>query len=414
MRDFIRKDVVIKEEIDTEYEVARILYHHPRETVFFEKVAGYPNFRVVGNVAATRGRVCEALGTTRDGYIDTVTGAIESPVDPVTVKGEKRSEIEVDDVPILRHFKGDAGRYITSGIVVANDPELGRNVSIHRLLMRDSHTFTLRLVERHLYEYAQRAKERGEPLEVAVAIGVHPAVLFASAYCVPRGYDEFRLASSLMGKPLELVKCGKSGLKVPVGSEIIIEGKILPDVLVDEGPFADITGTYDMVRKQPVLEVSRVTARDEPIYHALLPSGGEHRMLMGMPREPGIYASVAKVANARNACLTDGGCSWLNGVVSIEKTSEADGKNAIDAAFKGHPSMKHVVVVDDDINIFDPREVEFAIATRFQGDRDVVMLKGVKGSSLDPSAGKGAITTKVGLDATRPIDGEGYEMAEFG
>lgn len=411
MRDFIKKEVVVKDEVSTDYEIARILYQHPEKTVFFERVAGYPDFRVVGNLVPTRDRVCEALGTTREGYIDAVMKAIDSPIDPIIIKGEERREIKLDRLPILRHFKGDAGRYITSGILVVNDEEFGRNVSIHRLLMLDDSTFTLRIVERHLYEYLQRAKERGGPLEVAVAIGVHPVVFFASAYSVPRGYDEFKLASSLMGRPLELVKCRSVNLEVPANSEIIIEGKILPDALADEGPFADITGTYDIVRKQPELRVSRITIRDDAIYPALLPSGGEHRMLMGMPREPGIYSSVMKVVKAKNVCLTDGGCNWLNGVVSIEKASEEDGKKAISAAFEGHPSMKHVVIVDNDINIFDPGEVEFAIATRFQADRDAVIIKGVKGSSLDPSAGRDAITTKVGIDATKPIDGRGYEKA---
>ncbi len=414
MRDFIKREVVIKDEVSTDYEIARMLYQHPEKTVFFERVAGYPDFKVVGNLMPTRDRVCEAIGTTREEYIDTVTKAIDSPIEPTVIEGEERRETTLDRLPILRHFKGDAGRYITSGILVANDEESGRNVSIHRLLMLDDSTFTLRIVERHLYEYVQKAKERGEPLEVAVAIGVHPAVLFASAYSVPRGYDEFRLASALMGEPLELVKCRSVNLEVPANSEIIIEGQILPDELADEGPFADITGTYDMVRKQPTLRVSRITTRDNPLYHALLPSGGEHRMLMGMPREPGIYSSVMKVVKAKHACLTDGGCNWLNGAVSIEKTSDEDGKKAINAAFEGHPSMKHVVIVDSDIDIFDPRDVEYAIATRFQADRDAVIIKGVKGSSLDPSAAEGAVTTKVGMDATKPVDGRGYEKADFG
>lgn len=414
MRDFIKKEVVVEYEVSTDFEIAKILFQNPKKTVLFEQVLGHPDFKVVGNVVPTRDRVCEAIGTDREKYIETVTVALDSPLEPVVVGREKRSEIGLDTLPILRHFKGDAGRYITSGIIVANDEEFGRNVSIHRLLMLDSNTFTLRIVERHLYEYLQRAKENDAPLKVAIAIGVHPAVLFSAAYSVPRGYDEFKLASSLMERPLELVKCRKVNLEVPAGSEIVIEGEILPDVMVDEGPFADITGTYDIIRKQPVLEVSRVTIRDNPIYHALLPSGGEHRMLMGMPREPGIYTSVKKVARASRACLTDGGCNWLHGVVSIKKTSEEDGKKAIDAAFEGHPSMKHVVIVDSDINIYSPLEVEFAIATRFQADRDAVIIKSVKGSSLDPSAGKDALTTKVGIDATKPLDGAGYKRAELG
>jgi UbiD family decarboxylase len=414
VRDFLRKDVTIAEEVSTEYEIARILSENPKSTVFFENVKGHPDFTMAGNLTPTRERVCEAIGTTPGEYIDYVTKAIDNPIGPVVIEGEARVEISLDKIPILKFFEKDAGKYISSGIVVANDPEYGRNVSIHRMLLLDDSTFTLRIVERrHLDHYVTRARERGEPLDVAVAIGFHPAVLFASAYCVPEGYDEFKLASALLGHPLELVKCG-NGIEVPANSEIVIEGQILPDELASEGPFADVTGTYDIVRKQPILNVSRVTIRENPIYYALLPSGGEHRMLMGMPREPGIYSSVSKVANIKNVCLTDGGCNWLHGVVSIKKEKEEDGKNAIKTAFDGHPSMKHVTVVDDDIDIFNMNEVEYAVATRFQASVDVVIMEGAKGSSLDPSAGAGSVTTKVGIDATKPINGEGYEKAQFG
>lgn len=414
MRDFLRKEVTITEEVSTEYEIARILGENPDKTVFFESVAGYPDFTVAGNLTPTRERVCEAIGTTPEDYISYVAKVIDNPIAPVVVEGEARVETSLDKIPILKFFEKDAGRYITSGIVVANDPEYGRNVSIHRMLLLSDSTFTLRIVERrHLDHYVQRAKERGEPLDVAVAIGFHPAVFFASAYCVQEGYDEFSLASALMGKPLELAKC-KNGIEVPASSEVVIEGQIMPDELTDEGPFADVTGTYDIVREQPILKVTRVTTRENPIYYALLPSGGEHRMLMGMPREPEIYSSVSKVANVKNACLTSGGCNWLHGVVSIKKEKEEDGKNAIDAAFEGHPSMKHVTVVDDDIDIFDTNEVEYAIATRFQADKDTVIIEGARGSSLDPSAGEGAVTTKVGIDATKPLGKKGYGRAEFG
>jgi UbiD family decarboxylase len=249
---------------------------------------------------------------------------------------------------------------------------------------------------------------------VAIAIGVHPAVLFASSYSVPPGYDEFRLASSLLGKPLELVRCRDVGLEAPAHAEIVIEGRMLPHERAEEGPFVDITGTYDAVRKQPIIEVSRIYHRRQAIYHALLPSGKEHKIFMGMPQEPRIYNSVSEVAKVVNVCLTEGGCNWLHGVVAISKASEDDGKKAIMAALEGHPSMKHVVVVDEDIDIFNSNDVEFAIATRFQGDRDIVMIENVKGSSLDPSANKTGLTTKMGFDATKPLGREAdYQKAKM-
>ena len=176
--------------------------------------------------------------------------------------------------------------------------------------------------------------------------------------------------------------------------------------MVDEGPFIDLTGTLDFVRQQAVIEIDCVTHRRNPIYHALLPGRGEHKTLMGMPREPTIYSEVSRECDCRNVFITPGGNSWLHAVVQIEKHHPDDGLNAIDAAFRGHTSLKHVVVVDTDINLFDVSEVEWAIATRFQADRDLVVRSDQPSSSLDPSAthvpGGKTRTSKMGLDATIP------------
>ncbi|MGN0098042.1 MAG: UbiD family decarboxylase domain-containing protein, partial [Candidatus Methanomethylophilaceae archaeon] len=169
-----------------------------------------------------------------------------------------------------------------------------------------------------------------------------------------------------------------------------------------EGPFVDITGTYDFERQQPVIAVDKVWTCDDPMFHLLLPGGNEHYMLMGLPREPMILKTVRQaVPRVKNVRLTEGGCCWLNGVVSIKKNKEGDGVNAIMAAFTGHPSMKNVIIVDDDIDIFDDRQVEWAVATRMQGDR-IIRIPGAAGSSLDPSS-HGKTTWKVGFDATIPV-----------
>lgn len=414
MREFIKKELVVRDKVSTEYGVSKFLYENQDRTVFFENVEGY-DFKIVGNVCPSRERLYAALETDREGYIKSVLGAIKNPVEPVLTNIGKCYEVEEKcllDLPMLRHFERDGGRYITTSAVVANDPDYGRNVSIHRMMVLDEKRLAIRVVERHLYMYYKRAEERDESLDVAICIGLHPAVFFACAYPVPLGYDEFKLASSLMGSPIELVRCRNVNLEVPSDSEIVIEGKMLANERVDEGPFADITGTYDIVRKQPVIEVSRIIHRKNPIYHALLPSSKEHRIFMGMPQEPKIFSAVKKVANVKNVCLTDGGCNWLHGVVSIAKKTEGDGRKAIDAALEAHRSMKHVVIVDDDIDIFDNKRVEYAIATRFQAHERTTIRKGVKGSSLDPSASEGAITTKVGIDATKVLDkGNAFEVA---
>jgi UbiD family decarboxylase len=271
-------------------------------------------------------------------------------------------------------------------------------------MLLDENKMVIRLVERHLYMYHQRAEKRGEALEVAVAIGVHPAILYAASYSPPLGYDELSLANALLDRKLELARCESVDLEVPRESEVVIEGRILPGERAKEGPFVDITGTYDMIREQPVIEVTRIAHRSDPYYHALLPGGKEHRVFMGMPVESKIYMELRKVVDVKNVCLTDGGCNWLHGAVAIVKKREEDGRRAIHAALEAHPSMKHVIVVDEDIDVFDPAMVEFALATRFQASRDAIVFPGVKGSSLDPSADKNAITTKLGLDATKPLN----------
>lgn len=415
LRDFIKKELAIKKEVTTEYEIAKLLHENPDKTVFFERVKGY-DFKVVGNVCYSRERLCEALNINKEEYIPHVLKALENPADPIIMEeGECQTIVKksLEDLPILRHFDKER-RYITSSIVIAKDEEFERNVSVHRMMVLSDNKLAIRLVERHLYEYHKRAEEQGKALEVAIAIGVHPAIFFASSYSVPLGYDEFRFASSLLGKPLELVRCKTVGLEVPRQAEIIIEGRILPRQRAEEGPFVDITGTYDIIRKQPIVEVTCITHRKQAIYHALLPSGREHKIFMGMPQEPKIYSAVKKVANVKNACLTEGGCNWLHGVVSIAKKRDEDGKRAILAALEAHRSMKHVVVVDEDIDIYDPEAVEYAIATRFQADRDMVVIRNVKGSSLDPSASEDATTTKVGIDATKPLGKEkAFEVAKI-
>jgi UbiD family decarboxylase len=202
-----------------------------------------------------------------------------------------------------------------------------------------------------------------------------------------------------------LVKCRTVNLEVPAEAEIVLEGRITRE-MVEEGPFLDLTETMDLVRRQPLVEIYCVTHRRDAIYQALLPGGLEHKLLMGMPREPTIYEEVGKACECINVLLTPGGGSWLHAVVQIRKQHPDDGKRAIEAAFRGHGSLKHVLVVDDDINIYDPTELEWAIATRLQSDGGVVVLRGQGGSSLDPSAvhvpGNKSRTAKMGIDATIP------------
>ncbi len=312
---------------------------------------------------------------------------------------------DLSSLPVLHHYPGDAGRYLTSGIVFSAWDDVV-NASIHRMLVLDRDHVAARLVEgRHTYTMAKAAVAAGERLPVAVAIGVHPAVTFACCTRVPPG-KELPYAAGLRGGTLPVRRC-PNGVPVP-DAEIVLEGFIGPD-MADEGPFVDITGTYDPVRRQPVITFTGMYTKPDLLYHALLPGGNEHKILMGAPYEPIIYRAVAGVTSARNVVLTRGGCGYLHAVVQVRKATEGDGKSAILATLAAHTSVKHVVVVDEDINPEDPDDVEYAIATRVRGDRDLLVVSGTRGSSLDPCQAEDGTNVKVGVDATMPLGRE----AEF-
>ncbi|MDD3421060.1 MAG: UbiD family decarboxylase [Methanocellales archaeon] len=310
------------------------------------------------------------------------------------------SKPDLSKLPILTHFKGERP-YITAGVVVSRLDDV-QNASIHRLMVLNKTELVARLVPpRHTYIMHQKAAQRGEPLPVAIVIGMDPITLFASCTRVPVG-EEFNYASALRGEPVKLMRC-ENGVAVP-DAEIVLEGYMHPTKRAKEGPFVDITGTYDIVREEPVIELTRMIRRSDPIYHGIIPSGGEHRLLMGVPYEPSIYKAVESVTKVKNVVLTEGGCCYLHAVVQIEKQTESDGKKAIMMAFAAHTSLKHVLIVDEDIDIFDPRELEYAVATRMRGDRDILILPHVRGSSLDPCCTSDGVSTKVGVDATKTLE----------
>lgn len=409
--------IVIKESVSKELEITRYLLKYKDRPVLFEDVNGWS---VAGNIWSTRERIAKFLNTTRENLVHLLTGAMENPAPYRTVKSapflrNSTQDFSLLNLPVPKYYPKDGGPYFTSAMVIAKDENGFVNMSFHRMMVRDEKTAAIRLVPRHLYAMWKDKAERGEELDVRIIIGNPVHLLLAGATSVAYGVSELEIASKLselaLAKPLEIVEL--DGIPVPVESEFVFEAKITPE-FVDEGPFVDITGTYDYVRKQPLVVFEKLYHADEPIFHALLPGGYEHYMLMGLPKEPQIYASVKRVVpKVHGIRLTEGGAMWLHAVVSITKQHNGDGKNAILAVFAGHPSLKHVVVVDEDVNIYDDREVEWAIATRFQADKDLVIILNARGSSLDPSAER-SLTAKWGIDATKPLDRkEKFERAKL-
>ncbi|WP_457741741.1 UbiD family decarboxylase [Thermococcus sp.] len=409
--------IVIKEPVKKELELTKYLLKYRDRPVLFENVDGW---KVAGNIWSTRDRIARFLNTDRVKLLHLIAEAMEDPSPYKTVESASFMENSTRDfslleLPVPKYYPKDGGPYFTSAMVIAKDENGFVNMSFHRMMVRDDKTAAIRLVPRHLYAMWKEKADKGEELDVRIVVGNPIHLLLAGATSTAYGVSELEIASKLselsFGKPLEVLEL--NGIPVPVESEFVFEAKITPE-LVEEGPFVDITGTYDRVRKQPLVVFERLYHVDEPVFHALLPGGYEHFMLMGLPKEPQIYASVKRVVpKVHGVRLTEGGAMWLHAVVSITKQHEGDGKNAILAAFAGHPSLKHVVVVDEDINIYDDREIEWAIATRFQADRDLVIVPNARGSSLDPSAQK-SLTAKWGIDATKPLDRkEEFERAKL-
>jgi UbiD family decarboxylase len=409
-RDFIKQTaesrdlITIEKPVSVFYELANVAHALEGRPVLFENIIEHPGRRVCAGPCSDRKYFSMNLDVPVDGLTHHLAQAIENPMLPPVVKSGLCQEVvlesfDLNDLPILLHLPQDAGHYIASNVVITRDVELGRNMCYHRLLRLDDKHFTARIIEnRGTYNAFQKVE--GD-LPIAICIGVSLATHLAASMSPPPGVDELSVAHALA--PTPLVKCLTNDLEVPADAEIVLEGRILRQTH-SEGPFMDLTETMDIVRQQPIIEIDLITHRHQPIYHALLPGGLEHKLLMGMPREPTIFAEVNKVARCTGANITPGGASWLHAVVQIDKQGPEDGRNAIEAAFRGHSSLKHVWVVDTDVDIYDPAAVEWALATRFQGDKDLMLFPQQPGSSLDPSGthvpGQKSKTTKMGFDCT--------------
>lgn len=410
-----RQLVRVRKEVDSKFELAAVTaLLDGREAVLFSRVRN-AKFPVASNVCGTAKRFYLAISGGSDaaasefnkGMIhEIINRRLKNAAPPKNGPGglyEKNTSKSLGDLPIVTHFEKDAGPFITASIVHARDQEKGnQNSSTHRLLLMDDRHMAIRMVEgRHLHKCYTFAKDHGEDLKVAITIGVHPAVNIAAAYQAAYGVDEMTIANSLLDGGLTMSKTSFSGLYVPSHAEIVIEGKILSDRTHEEW-MVEMLRTYDHKRMQPVFELEKISYRDGAIYHDIMPGYAEHRLLMGLPVEAKILDHVKNVVPTTLAVeLTDGGCNWLAAVIQMKKRLEGEPMNAILAAFAAHPSLKMATVVDDDIDPTDAAAVEYAVATRCQADRDLLIIPGAKGSSLDPSSDQvNLLTTKLGIDAT--------------
>lgn len=375
-----------------------------------------PNVPVVANLLAERSWVAESLGVADGDVLNAFRQAVEHPLpwqeveDAPVQQTVIRSPNLLRDLPIPLHNEHDSGPYISAGLVIARNPRTGvQNVSINRLQISGPDRMGILILPRHLHAFFKAAEAEGDALEVAIAIGVDPATLLASQAIVPIDFDELEVAGALHGAPLRVAKCVTNEVRAPADAEVVIEGRILPEVREMEGPFAEFPQYYGPAGRREVIQVDAITTRRSPMFHTIVSAGMEHLLLGAIPREATIVALLQRsFPNVLDVHLSQGGVCRYHLYVQMTQRQQGEARNVIAGAFGAHADIKQVIVVDDDVDVHDPTAVEWAVATRFQAGRDLIVIPGGLGSKLDPSADDG-VSDKMGLDATMPVKREGLD-----
>lgn len=402
----------VRREVDPVFELAAVISKKDGQPFFFEKVKGY-SIPMVAGLGADRGLMADSMGIPEEQLIPKMIDSLVNPIPTTRVptgpvhENVVMGDFQLDQLfPICTYNELDSGAFIVSGVLVVKDiTGKKRYTSIRRMQYLGGNRCGILITSPELNEQYRYYEQRNEPMEVAIMIGVVPAVVLSSQFSTHLYHaDKLNVAGAMLGTSLPVVQCKTVDLEVLAEAEIVLEGKMLPHVRELEGPFGELAGYYGVQSPQPVVEFSAVTYRNQPICQTILPASFEEKLPMGLVREVSLLSSVRQVVpNVKAVHITMGGVARYHGVIQIEKRTEGDGKQALLAAFASDKDLKHVVVVDEDVDIFDPAEVEWAIATRVQADLDVFIVPGAKGSPLEPSHNLRGVTAKMGIDATVPL-----------
>jgi len=411
----------IRKEVDARYISA--LVAQCDKAVYFEKVSGF-DFPVLSGLLNTRRRVALAMRVSDAEIGGKFQEAIDHPFSPKVVKNAPvqdvvcgGEEVDLAVFPIPLFHQKDGGPYITGGVACSFDPEYGHNTGMYRMMYRTRNETGIDLVSpSDMRLYYQRALDQGKPLEMAVAIGVHPFEMLAASYKAPIHVDEYSIAGGLHGEPIELVKCTRSDLLVPANAEIVLECEILPVGWThDEGRFGEFSHIQGDVKWNPIVKVKAITHREDAVFYALhMP--WENDWLSGPATEAAALRVLREASvEAVSVRATPGSCCYWEIIASIRKRP-GEGKNAL-LALLSLAEVKLVIVTDDDINIFDPDDIDWALTFRVQADQDVMIVSGARGKHIDPSVKawtqpKDALptTAKLGIDATIP---EGVPRSKY-
>ena len=402
---------IAREGIGLADELAAVAKRLERDrAVLFPRPDGH-EIPVVANLFAGRDWVADAIGVSEDQLLPRFLAAAREPLPTREVASGPVQDVVHENVDLLRqlpipkHNERDSGPYITAGLLIARNPETGvQNVSIHRCQISGPNRIGVLLLPRHTLSYYRIAEKTGQALEIAIVIGAHPVLLLASQAIAALDEDEMAIAGALLGKPVDVVKCRTNSVRVPAHAEIVIEGRILPGVREPEGPFGEFPQYYGPRANREVIEVDAITHRAQPIFHTIVGGGYEHLILGGVPREATLLQHLRRsFPNVLDVRLTRGGTCRYHLAIKVDKTNDGEPKNVMMSAFGAHYDIKQVIVVDKDVDISSTDEIEWAVATRFQADRDLLVVAGALGSKLDPTSNDG-ISAKMGLDATAPVD----------
>lgn len=401
---------IAKENCALEFGIAAIAKHFDgRKATVFPRPGGRPQ-PVISGLTSNREWIAQAMGVPPQDVLEHYQRASLNPLPWHEVKNAPVQELtssKVDlmaQLPIPTHNEHDGGAYVTAGLLIVRNPATGvQNVSIHRLQVTGPNRMGALLLPRHTLAYQRMAEEAGEDLPLAIVIGCDPLTLLSSQAIVPLDQDELEIAGALHGKPLDVVKCITNDVRVPAHAEIVLEGRLLAKLREPEGPFGEFPQYYGPRSDQHVIELDALTSRRDPLFHTIVGGGIEHLLLGAIPREATILAHLRRsFPGVMDVHLALGGVCRYHLYIKFKKRSEGEAKNVLLGAFAAHYDVKQAIVVDDDVDIHNPREVEWAVATRFQADRDMIVVSGTQGSKLDPSTDDG-VGAKMGLDATKPL-----------
>jgi 2,5-furandicarboxylate decarboxylase 1 len=411
----------IDRELSPVYEPTAVIMELERSRsyplVFFENIRGSA-FSVVANVLATRQRLALALDVREEIAANVFSRRIKSAVPPQRVPEAPfqknrliSEEVNLNRFPILTHFPVDAGPYVTAGLVMARDPESGADTcGYHRMQLKGPDKLGVSLHSRQrLWEYLRRAEQAGRNLEAAVVIGVHPAVSLGSMALVPYDQGKFARIGGLLEAPLQVTPCRDIDLEVPTFAEIVIEGEILSGCHEPEGPFAEFTNYASYRSTENVFRVKSVQYRDQALYQSITPAmSADHVTIVAVHREGELGRALHQaLPNVRQIHVPLSACGLFHCYLALEKTAEGQPMQAILAALAVDHNIKLVIVVDADIDVFDEAQVLWAVATRVQADRDVMIIPQHQGMgcTLDPSSDELSRSAKMGIDATKPLSG---------